>query len=268
MDKKYFIEKLEQRSVDLDKSRDFWNHRAREFYKFSRESQKDSTIDFLNEFMDLKDKTVLDIGFGAGRYLKLLSNEGAKVSGIELSDEMVSYAKTHCEESGIDTREMELYNMPWEEVDLDKLNWRNKFDLVFVSKNPALNSYESIKKMISASKKGVFFSTHMIMEEDVLRELYREIHGDEYKTKKDSLWYIFNILYLDGYYPNVKIEDKSSKMELSTEDVYYRYAHRLFPDGASKEDENKLKELIYKYEVDGKVHINMDRKSALIYFEK
>ena len=268
MDKNYFIEKLEQRQVDPQESKGFWDNRAKEFYSFSKKSRKDSTIEFLKGFMDLKDKRVLDVGFGAGRYLKLLADEGAKVSGVELSSEMMEYAKKYCMENGIDVEQMELYNIPWEDVDLDRLNWRNKFDLVFASMSPVLDSYESIKKLIDASKQGIFYSTHIVMDEDILSKVYEDINGKEYSSKKESFWYLFNILYLDGYYPNVRIEGGESQLELSIGELLNRYVNRVFSDTPSEKDLIRLKESIKKHEVDGKVIVNMKRKNGLIYFEK
>lgn len=51
------------------------------------------TIRFLNN-QDLKDKTVLDLGCGSGRYTKELVRLGAKVEGIDKSDKLIKIAKT------------------------------------------------------------------------------------------------------------------------------------------------------------------------------
>lgn len=267
MDKKYFIDLLEQREVDLEKSKNRWNLRAEEFYEYSKNNEHNSTMEFLEEFIDVKDKLVLDVGFGAGKYLKLLSDKGSKLSGVELSDEMFRYAKKHCEENGINFEEMELYNSAWEDIDLDKLNWRNKFDLVFASMSPASGSYESIQKLIGASKKGVFCSTHVLMEEDILSEAYREINGEDYEFMKHRFWSIYNILYLEGYYPSVKIEHKKRETEFTTDELVERYSPRIFSDSPSEEDLSKLKKIIQNHEVDGKINVNREMKNALIYFE-
>lgn len=267
MDKRFFIELLEKKDIDLEKSKKYWNGRAEGFYEHIKNNDNDSSIEFLKQFMDLKDKSILDVGFGAGRYLKLLSDEGANLSGVELSDEMVKYAKKHCIENEIDIEEMELYNLAWEDIDLDKLNWKNKFDLVFASKSPALDSYKSIKKLIAASKKGVFCSTHILMEEDIFSELYKEINGKEYKSIRGRFWSTFNILYLDGYYPNIKVENRKNKAEFTTDELVKRYFHRLFSQSPSEKDLIKLKKSIERYEINGKVNVNMERKNVLMYFE-
>ena len=267
MDKRFFIDLLEGKDIGLEKSRDYWNGRAESFYEHTKDNDNNSSIEFLKQFIDLKDKSVLDVGFGAGEYLKLLSDEGARLSGVELSDEMMNYAKKHCIANEINIEEMELYNLPWEEIDLDKLNWNNKFDLVFASKSPALDSYESIKKLISASKKSVFFSSHIYMEEDIFSKLYKEINGKEYNSLKNRFWSVYNILYLDGYYPNIKVEERKNQTLLTGEKLVKRYSHRLFSQSPSEEELILLKRLIKNYEVDGKIKVSMERKDVLMYFE-
>lgn len=267
MNKNFFIDLLEEKDEDLEKSMEYWNARAKGFYEHAKNNTNNSSIDFLKQFIDLKDNLVLDVGFGPGRYLKLLSEEGAILSGVELSDEMIKYAKKLCLENGIDIEKMEIYNLPWEDIDLDKLNWNNKFDLVFASKSPALNSYRSIKKLIAASKKGVFCSTYISKEEDIFLKLYKDINGIKYESTKDSFWSIYNILYLEGYYPNVKIEDRKDKAEFNIEGLIKRYAHRLFSSSPKEKDLIDLKRLIKKYEVNGKISVNIKRKEALMYFE-
>ena len=257
----------DEKDLDLEKSKEHWNKRAAEFYEYTKDSDRNETIEFLSDFVDLKDKELLDVGFGAGRYLKLLADEGAKLSGVELSDQMMEYAKKHCEENGIDISEMELVNLPWEDIDLDELAWRNKFDLVFAAMSPVLSSYDSIKKLIEASKHGVFCSTHVLIEEDIMSRVYKEIKGEEYKEVKNRFIYLLNIFFLDGYYPNVKIVSSKSEVEFTVDELTDRYSRRIFSGNASEEEISKMKSIIEEYEVDGKVIVNMNKKNALIYFE-
>jgi SAM-dependent methyltransferase len=48
----------------------------------------------------VKGKRVLDVGCGPGRHSKRLLEEGAEVTGIDISDEMVAIAKAFCEGRG------------------------------------------------------------------------------------------------------------------------------------------------------------------------
>ncbi len=275
MEKKYFIEKLEERKVDPQESKKFWENKTKEILTYlSKEDENngdidDGAVEYLKQFIDFKGKSVLDVGFGTGRHLKLMSDAGAdELYGVEVAEKMMEQAKKRFVEGGLDIEQMKLYNLPWEEINLDKLDWRDKFDLVSSSRSPVLDSYESIKKLISASKKGVFFITHVDITEDVLSEVYRKIHGREYDARKQGFRYLFNILYMDGYLPNVKIEETRQEAEYPTDMLVSRYTSWVFPEGPDENELNRLKGLIKKYEVDGKVPIVIIRKAALIYFEK
>ncbi len=275
MEKKYFIEKLEERKVDLQESKKFWKDKTEEIFTYLFKENEadgpiaDGAVEYIKQFMDFKGKSVLDVGFGTGRHLKLMADAGAgALYGVEMSEKMVEQAKKCFIKGGLDIEQMELYNLPWEEIDLDKLNWRNKFDLVSSSRTPALNSYELVKKLISASKKGIFLMTHVDITEDVLSQVYREIHGKEYDSRKQGFRYLFNILYMDGYIPNVKIEETRQKAEYPTDMLVSRYIPWVFPEGPDENELNRLKKSIKKYETDGKVPIVIIRKAAMMYFEK
>lgn len=62
----------------------FWNNLL-EFGPTVREIKK----------LNLKDKNVLDLGCGTGRYTKVLKNQGANVCGIDNSKGMIKLAKTY-----------------------------------------------------------------------------------------------------------------------------------------------------------------------------
>lgn len=57
-------------------------------YKFSRQAN------ILARHLSLKDARILDIGCGGGLFLSLLKQQGAQVTGIELSDSRAHYART------------------------------------------------------------------------------------------------------------------------------------------------------------------------------
>ena len=66
----------------MDDSHNFWN----------KWLEYPHTIRFLNS-QDLKDKNVLDLGCGSGRYTKEFVRLGAKVSGIDKSEKLIEIAE-------------------------------------------------------------------------------------------------------------------------------------------------------------------------------
>ena len=57
-----FIDKLNQTQVNLEKSKQMWDKRAEEFNNFSV-TNEDFTLKFVEEKMDLKNKSVVDCRF-------------------------------------------------------------------------------------------------------------------------------------------------------------------------------------------------------------
>lgn len=77
------------------------------------------TVNFLNK-LDLKDKTVLDLGCGSGRYTKELVRLKSEVFGIDVSENLITIAKK------------DLPNVDFRVGSVDKLPYSNSsFDFVF-----------------------------------------------------------------------------------------------------------------------------------------
>ena len=77
-----------------------------------------ATLDLLG---DIKDKKILEFGCGTGIYAKILSEDGAKVKGFDISKEMLNIAKK--ENPKLDLKLGSGYNIPFTE----------KFDIVLAS---------------------------------------------------------------------------------------------------------------------------------------
>ena len=60
----------------------------------ANESKFIHQVEVLGQHLPLQNASVLDIGCGGGLFLSLLNKQGAKVTGIELSDSRAQYAKT------------------------------------------------------------------------------------------------------------------------------------------------------------------------------
>ncbi len=59
-------------------------------------------IQFIKEHADIVDKEVVDVGCGGGILSEGLAREGARVLGIDLSEELLEVAELHALEQGVD----------------------------------------------------------------------------------------------------------------------------------------------------------------------
>lgn len=78
-------------------------------------------VENLKRYLPLKNARVLDIGCGGGLFLSLIKQEGAQVTGIELSDSRAQYATTK--------HGLEIYKHPIES-DFWQKGYENYFDAV------------------------------------------------------------------------------------------------------------------------------------------
>ncbi len=127
-----------------------------ETYHFNR-TQKYPHGWFYNEMLEMpatlellgnvKGKKILDFGCGTGIYAKLLTKMGAKVSGFDISGEMLAIAKR--ENPELDFKQGSGYNIPFKE----------KFDIVLASLVVHyLEDWNQMFKQVSkVLKKGGYF---------------------------------------------------------------------------------------------------------------
>ncbi len=264
------IRKLEQEfdafARDYKADEIMWDDRARELGIFARKDKELPAMGFLSQYMDLKGKKVLDVGFGSGKYLVPFKRAGAEVYGVELSGNMVENAKAFIQEE--EPGEYYLYKGPWEEVDLKERGWENYFDLVFVSKSPVMNGTENFEKLIKASKGKVFLIPHITREDSIDREIKRIL---EWKEKKDKglgiLYYLYNLLYLKGIFPEIKMMESKRENTDSAEIMTGKYIHRYKNKGASEKELSIIKEKLEGMSSEDKMVISHKSLSAYILFD-
>src|SRR5918912_296123 len=72
---------------------------------------------------DVRGRRVLDAGCGPGRHARKLLAKGARVTGIDISNEMIAIAREHCNHHG------RFFQAVYEQVEFE----RASFDLIIAS---------------------------------------------------------------------------------------------------------------------------------------
>lgn len=210
-----------QSSEDVSKIQDYWDMRAEEFNDdvFTKEgNQRNSTIiDLLiSKGMLNEDMEVLDIGCGPGKYSMEFSRKAKKVTGIDISPKMISFAKENSKKIGATNTDFML--IPWGQLDLDKQKWTKKYDLVFASTCPGINNSENLMKMVKASKGYCFLSCFANRTDKIKDEFNRVVFGQSTNSRgNNKIYYIFNILWQQGLYPEICYQDTEWKSQWTLE---------------------------------------------------
>lgn len=123
---------------------------ATEYYKIVSEF---TLLPEIFEFIKLvkNDGRILDLGCGPGHHSKYLSNLDFKVTGIDLSSEMIKLAKR--EFTGLDFRVMDILDLDFEENSFDGI-WASA-SLLHINKNQLGLVLIKIKEILVEN--GVFY---------------------------------------------------------------------------------------------------------------
>jgi len=121
-----------------------------------RRTMKVRVAETIQECGDLTDKTLLDVGCGAGRVSFLLAKKGAKVTGVDYSQNMIDLAKKHKATQHLPNTEF-LYG------DLEQFSSDTKYDISIALGvvDYVDNAKEFISKMNALTKHKSIVSFHM-----------------------------------------------------------------------------------------------------------
>ena len=230
---------------DIGKSNQMWNKRAKELSLLAERDDADGYIEFFKQHVDLNGTTVIDLGCGAGRYLKLLMDEGALVEGLEPSKEMIKYAKKHIKDSGYNEEDVNIYNVAFQDFEPEK-----QYDYVFISNSPIVGYYESYEKILKLAKKGIFIGEWIERKDLFFEKLVRSMGKEVKRQLMFDIYYYFNLFAADGYLPNFKSSIKISKEELKVEKCIQRYTSWIYGEGYTDNDMKLVMDEILKYKSD------------------
>jgi len=271
MDLQYFTNLWRQGKPANVSGKSFWDNRAEEFNKTVCQSSPDERIRKIVEFLSqnsllTKKSSVLDIGCGPGRFAVEFAKLATDVTGLDISDNMLDYAVQNAEAANLTN--VSFKNLNWDEVDLEKYGWRKRFDLVTAVNSPGIHDQSTLEKMIEASK-GYCFLSYFAARYDSVQDIIRTkvLKLSEGKFYINTVYSIFNILWLTGYYPSILYVDTAREHVRTLEEACVYYG-TLF---ASEDNSNERNELISLYlneiSANGLVTEKVRTKTAWIYWK-
>lgn len=210
---------------------ELWEKRAEKFKtNVKGERGKKRTGDVIkwleNQGLSLEGMTILDIGAGPGVFSCAFAEKKAQVTALEPTLGMSSTIRERIEAEAITG--LEVVQMPWEEVDVEKMGWQGAFDLVFISMCPGVHNAELFKKAMSCAKKYVYFSGWAgRRDSDAFNELWNELYGEEMPIWRSDIIYNFNWLYVQGYSLAFEVQQDVQAEESSVEDAVEELMARL-----------------------------------------
>ena len=219
------------RQPDRSDLAEFWSRRAQSFNTHS--SEADSSVYRRNLVAKVaarakvgKADAVLDIGCGPGRHSLIFAGLASSVDGFDIAPGMIEYANDNAQHAGVENVSFRV--LDWDTVDLEQLGWQKRFQLVFASRTPAVYDRATLEKMTEASRGYCCLITQVTGDNSVRRELAPVVgatNNDDYTRR--GLYSAFNILWLQGYYPEVEYIERSWDSQCPLEEAIVMYTRHF-----------------------------------------
>lgn len=211
----------------------------------------DPFLQFMQEKVELSlDMDVLDVGCGAGAYACEVAKRVHQVTGVDFSKRMIAAAHGRSQRKGVE-------NVLFEECDwqrCDEEAYRGKYDVVFAHTTPAVADYETLMKLMRASRRYCFFCMPARRKDEVLDAL-RKIAGIEKRNQDVSAAYAFDTVWLNGFDPEIRYTKTVWKSSRSVSQAEQWYLGRL--NGARQlgdDQQKKVREYLASIAIEGQVN--------------
>ncbi len=222
MEKTYYTDLLKttRREEDLKET---WDSRAAEFFGYSMEPKNSRAMNFLLSKIDIRGKSILDIGCGAGRFLVPFVQRGAVVTGIDISDKMLASAAKVAEHHGLKEDDYRLVNASWDAFTPED----GGYDLVFASMSPGISDWPSIQKALNCAREGLYISSFADRKDELFDRLlpyFPNAKGMDWAGRFRSM---VQLLLIEGYFPDISFHKKTNTSQIDPVDTSRRYTQRL-----------------------------------------
>lgn len=261
----------EERKMNIEETRVFWDTKAHSYNKgvYEKNQRKSQLAEsFFGKGIINKDSKVLDIGAGPGNYAIPFAKLVSDVTALDISDEMVKYLKENAQKEGL--KNISAFQSSWEELDTDTDKFTKQYDLVFASMTPAVSSYESLIKMIDASRSYCYLSGFVYRQDSIWDEIREKIlKKDKDEEKQNKIYYAFNILWNMGMHPEIEYYEREHVHKYETRDLIDMYTQKAKSSAKdiSKEEIEQIEKFIRSKEDNNIVEENMKSKSAALIWK-
>lgn len=213
-----------------------WNSSAKDYiYDGSVNFENNSFLKFMRDKVKFtSEMNVLDIGCGAGAYSVAVAPEVRKVVGVDFSPEMLKEAKSAAERNGISNAE--FIRRDW--YNCDENEFKSQYDIVFAHTTPAISDYNSLMKMMYASRKYCFLCMPARRSNEILDSL-RLMLGMKKPNTDESAAFIFDTVWLNGCNPETVYENKTWNSRKTFDDAVTWYLGRLKEEKCLNEKEEE-----------------------------
>ena len=241
MDTSIFDTYWADRQPDRSDMADFWTRRASSFNAHGNEPDSSAYRQALVAKIAKRagidgQSAVLDVGCGPGRHALDFAQVAGYVDGCDIAPGMIECASANAAEASVGNASFRV--LDWAAADLEELGWKKRFNLVFASRTPAIYDRSTLNKMTEASAGYCCLLTQVTGDNSVRRAL-APIAGEDRRDemRRRGLYCAFNILWLQGYYPEVEYLERSWDSECALDEAILMYTRHFNNSGQLTEEQ-------------------------------
>lgn len=212
---------------------------------------------------------VLDIGCGVGGLSIPLARAGALVTSLDISESALGRLMATADREGLSVEPVEC---SWWTADIDRLGFRNRFDLVIASLTPSIRDVETFDRITACSRNFCYYSGFLPGgRNQALQDLSRHILGPDFPRHREGkplFLYYFMYLYLNGYRPIVRIHHHVQRRLAGWEEAADQalvFADR--GEACTPDVKRKIRRFYRKSAVGGKCRIRSDGYTGMMLWD-
>ena len=142
-------------------------------------------------------------------------------------------------------------------------------DLVMACMTPAISNYETFKKFMDCSKSAGIYCCGTRRTDSVSDEIDKLLGIKNKKSNsEDTVKYVFNILWENGYYPKIEYIEQSWDSEMSIEKSCEVYINRCKAKYDIDENQEQIiKKYIEEISINGLIYEKINTIKAVVYWK-
>lgn len=246
-----------------------WDRVAEDYHK--RTLPEYETNDFLKLITDVvvpdRSTTALDIGCGTGSYSLALAKRIGSAVGVDVSPKMIRLASDTAKELGAANAKFHCIN--WADADIDALQMRGRFDIVFAHTTPAISDYATFDKMNACARNHCFFRKPT-RRSDAVQDAAFELVGIRKSGEAGDrdLLYAFEYLWHKGYCPKLEYKNEVWINTRSIDDMAAWCIDRAkLKKGLARQDELVIRDYLNAIADNGKVQETIRTTLVTLYWQ-
>lgn len=241
------------------KNSEIWDKKAKSYSKFDGNLNEFQIRFFkiLKDFdVSFKDKTLVDIGCGTGIYSLYLAGICKMVLGVDSSTKML-------EELNLKKAEFKINNLQTINSDFKNFQTADKFDIAFLTMNPALQNEDDFNKFMDLGNLRIYLNWEEPKNSSMLDPFYKIYKRND--KNKNTASNLQNFLIKNNISYKTEVLKEIRTANRSFNEAFENTIWHLEINGI-KYDENKIKNTLLKMQKDGFIEDVIKSKMRVLVF--